>query len=273
MMFGVIFSIIFGIILFYLNRNWQPRVPIFISKNKILRIGHRGVPVNEHENTLKSFKLAIKSNLDGIELDVQLTSDKELIVYHDWTCINNLGFEVDIEKTDHFTLQNIKLTNKPETNMPLLSDVLSILPNKYIKIIEIKSKHIKNTGIEKKIITILEKYQVINSCIISSFNPFIIRRINRLNSNIQTAFLWTMDEPVFLINTPLWVWWCRPDGFHADINYLNQNLVNWVRKNQMSIFGFTVRSEEQYKRAIDLDLDGIFIDDPKLNYNIKPLKK
>ena len=267
-MLWVIFSIIFVIILFYLNNSWQPKIPFFISQNKILRIGHRGVPINEHENTLKSFKLAVASNLDGVELDVQLTSDKELIVYHDWTCINNLGFEVVIENMDYSTLQNIKLTNEPNGNMPLLSEVLSILPNKYIKIIEIKSKYIKNTGIEKKILTMLEKYKIINSCIISSFNPFVIRRINRLNSNIQTALLWTMDDPIFLINTPLWVWWCRPDGFHADINYLNQNLVNWIRKNQMSIFGFTVKSEEQYQKALDLDLDGIFIDDPKLNYNI-----
>ena len=46
---------------------------------------HRGASGYAPENTLEAFALAVESKADGIELDVQLTKDKKLIVIHDET--------------------------------------------------------------------------------------------------------------------------------------------------------------------------------------------
>ena len=49
----------------------------------MLIFGHRGAPSIKTENTLASFEAALSCNVDGIELDIQLTSDEKIIVYHD----------------------------------------------------------------------------------------------------------------------------------------------------------------------------------------------
>ena len=41
-------------------------------------------------NTIESFKLAFEAGLQGVELDVQITQDKKLIVFHDWEIINKI---------------------------------------------------------------------------------------------------------------------------------------------------------------------------------------
>ena len=52
---------------------------------KMLKIGHRGAKGHVPENTLISFQKAIELGVDGIELDVHLTSDNHLVVIHDNT--------------------------------------------------------------------------------------------------------------------------------------------------------------------------------------------
>ena len=56
-----------------------------LYKNKTpLFIGHRGSPWKFSENTPQSFLYAIESGADGVEMDVQITKDKEIIVFHDY---------------------------------------------------------------------------------------------------------------------------------------------------------------------------------------------
>ena len=143
--------------------------------------------------------------------------------------------------------------------------MLDILPKNYIKIIEIKSIHLLNTGIEKNILDIIKIYEIETSCIVSSFNPFVIMRVRKLNPNIQTAYLWSKKDPQFIFNSPLWVWLCRPDGFHADITFLEEKLMKWIRRKNMSVFTFTVISQQHFSKALNLGVDGIIMDDPYLN--------
>ena len=69
----------------------------------------------------------------------------------------------------------------------------------------------------------------------------------------------------FIINSPLWVWWCKPDGFHVDIDFLDKNLINWIRRKKMSTLAYTIIDQKQLEKTQRLELDGIIIDDPHLN--------
>jgi glycerophosphoryl diester phosphodiesterase len=89
--------------------------------------------------------------------------------------------------------------------------------------------------------------------------------VRKLNPNIQTAYLWTKNDPLFIINSPLLAWWCKPDGFHADIDFLEEHLMKWIRRKKMSVLTFTVISQQQLSKALNLEVDGIIMDDPHLN--------
>jgi len=265
MIWTELFIILLIISFFYYKKDWHPKRPSFFSKGKLIRIGHRGAPLMAYENTLDSFIKAMEAGVDGIEMDVQYSADKQLIVYHNWDLYPLIGREKRIEKTSYSKIEKIRFNNEDSNKIPLFTEVLDILPKKCIKIIEIKSIQLLNTGIEKNILDILKNNNIENKCIISSFNPFVIRRVRKLNPNIQTAFLWTKNSPQLIINTPLWVWWCKPDGFHVDIDFLDKNLINWIRRKKMSTLAYTIIDKKQLEKTQHLELDGIIIDDPYLN--------
>ena len=48
-------------------------------------VGHRGFPHVAPQNTLSSFRAAIAAGADGVETDVQLTKDGEMVIHHDYS--------------------------------------------------------------------------------------------------------------------------------------------------------------------------------------------
>ena len=153
----------FEIILFLLiiigaynyQKKWAPIHPLLHFHESIMKIGHRGAPLLAYENTLSSFKKAIEAGVDGIELDVQQSSDGKLVVFHDWDLSNLTGSDKKIESLSSMDISNITFPNESENKyIPFFSEVVEILPKECLLIIEIKSAHILNTGIEKNILQI-----------------------------------------------------------------------------------------------------------------------
>ena len=109
----------------------------------------------------------------------------------------------------------------------------------------------------------IKKYNLEEQCIISSFNPFVLYRIKKIMSNINTAFLWS-KRPEFILNSPLWVWMCRPDGFHVDICFLDNKLIKWIRKKNMSVIVYTVNNKPNLNKSIELEVNGVITDNPEI---------
>ena len=199
----VYISIIGGIlILFYLYNKfirWIPNTPSILNTDKLFIYGHRGVPSQAPENTLYSFQKAFELNVDGIELDVQITKDNILVVHHDshlerltgkQTFISDLSYNellsIDARGTEFGSLEIQRI--------PKLEDVLDILPENTAINIEIKSQQLLSEGMEQPVVDAILKYDLLNKAIVSSFNPLRLRKIKSLNSNITTAQLCDEDE-------------------------------------------------------------------------------
>ena len=242
---------------------WNPMRPAFYPYGKMIIIGHRGAPVLAPENTLESFEEAFKTDIKGVELDVQISKDGELVVYHDW----NLGNITDsLQNIDNLNYSEIQdFSQKNNYHIPLLSEVLGIFPKDKFINIEIKSQHYSNTLLIKKIVKMIWKYKLETCVVVSSFNPFVLQYIKKKSPTIPTAYLWSSEDALFLFNSPLWIWICRPDGFHINIENVDENIVRWARKNNLSIFAFTINSASELFKAQELKLDGIFTNDPYLN--------
>ena len=166
------------------TKNWVPVYPPFYSTGKLVKIGHRGLPSLAFENTLDSFQKAIDMGMDGLELDVQFSADKELVVYHNWSIVCDSGEIELIENLSSAEIQKISLNKNEQNKIPLLTDVLDILNNKIIINIEIKATRIVNTNIEKNVLKLIKSYGFEKNCVISSFNPFVIRRVKKIDPKI-----------------------------------------------------------------------------------------
>lgn len=152
-------------------------------------IAHRGVHDNKTipENSLLAFKTALKYNYP-IELDVQLTKDNILVVFHDYNLKRMTNKTNLIKNTTYSDLQKIKLLSTNET-IPTLYEVLQLVNSKVLLDIEIKNtKQIKKTC--KILINTLKNY---HNFILKSFNPKIVRYLKKHYPHLEVGYLITND--------------------------------------------------------------------------------
>src|SRR5699024_1574474 len=124
-------------------------------------IGHRGFASQYPENSLVGFTKAAELGVDGIELDLHLTKDGEVVVMHDETIdrmTNGSGAiaEMTLAELDQFRLKNgVALTTSDE-RIPTLKDVFAALePYPHLLVnLEIKTHIFLYKGIEEKVLDI-----------------------------------------------------------------------------------------------------------------------
>lgn len=156
--------------------------------------GHRGVPSLATENSISSFKMILEKNIEAVELDVHITKDEKLLVMHDFNTLRMSGIEHVITETNYDTLK--ALTIGDEEKIPLLNEVFDILTDKVFYDIEIKSKSTNNVKLVKELYRVITDYKLKENCMVSSFNPFVLKEFNKLKSGIQTGLIYSNDAEV-----------------------------------------------------------------------------
>ena len=253
---------------------WVPLLPKQLQKIKFLYYGHRGSPLVSPENTLLSFQEAIDNSMDGIELDVQLTKDQKLVIYHD----EYINYNNSIVKISNLTLAEINQIDVRKNfnelsfqKIPELEEVLNILPHNIILNIEVKSYgwDMFNNKIERQLLSVIDDKINYNQLIISSFNPLVIKRIKELNSSISIALIWSKKSYKWFTfgivsNYKLFAYYSKPDVFHVNIKDVNQSMINWFSKRNIQLYAYTVNTKSDLEKAKKYNLNGIFTDDPKI---------
>ena len=262
----IIFIIISIFIIYRLFfTQWSPSLIKQLIEKDFFYYGHRGAPSIAYENTLQSFSVAINHDMDGLELDVQLTKDGHFIVYHD-QYINYNNSNCEIHSLNLSEIQSIELNQKKRQSesikIPLLNEVLKIVPKNIILNNEIKSYRWRiSNDLEHKLIQLIRKSFIEKQIIISSFNPRIIKIIKRLNPDIPTALIWSSQSS---LNYKIFCYYSKPDAFHVNINDVNKQMVNWFNKKNMRMYAYTINSSEDLRTVQQYNLDGVFTDNPKI---------
>lgn len=140
-------------------------------------IAHRGLFSADQsvpENSLPAFRAAREAGY-GVELDVQLSADGEVVVFHDDTLFRVCGVNA---RVDSLTLAELKKLSLFGTNerIPLFSEVLEALGGGPPLIVELKNGK-RNADLCDKTLRLLKSYK--GDFCIESFNPFILRRFKK----------------------------------------------------------------------------------------------
>lgn len=140
----------------------------FQSRN----FAHRGLHTRDKavpENSLEAFRLAAEAGY-GIELDVQLSRDGEVVVFHDDTLNRVCGVDERVDALDLEQLQKLSLCGSRET-IPLFSDVLKTIGGRVPIIVELKTGK-RNGELCEKTLALLRAYE--GPVCIESFHPMIV---------------------------------------------------------------------------------------------------
>ena len=141
----------------------------FMYKN----FAHRGLHKKDKtvpENSLAAFERASSYGY-GIELDVQLSKDGQVVVFHDDTLNRVCGVDSRVDEKTYDELSKIRLRGTTQT-IPLFSEVLKTVRGRGPLIVELKNGK-RNEELCEKTYALLEKYS--GEYCIESFNPFIVR--------------------------------------------------------------------------------------------------
>ncbi len=170
---AAISAVVFLVYLFILVR---PKGRLPDDKSLLCDYAHRGlhgggVP----ENSLEAFELACRAGY-GIELDIQLSKDGEVMVFHDGTLNRMTGVDKDLCELTAAELSELRLAGT-EYKIPTLREVLALVDGRVPLLVELKGGTL-DTTLCGKAYEILKDYK--GSFCLESFNPWLVKGIKEL---------------------------------------------------------------------------------------------
>ncbi|MGB4660442.1 MAG: glycerophosphodiester phosphodiesterase [Mobilitalea sp.] len=225
---------------------------------------HRGASGYAPENTLESFRLAVKMGADGIELDVRLTKDNQMVVSHDESIhrvSNGNGFIRD------YTLSELKKFNFNRlhaeyefTPIATLEEVLGELKDTALSInIEIKGGVYVYNNLEEKVLELVKQMKMEDRILYSSFNHYSMLRIKEINPEAKTGLLY---EDGF-VDVPQYGKRIGADALHPTFKNLKYpNLAEDCKELGLLLNVWTVNSEKDIRYVCECGVSGVITNYP-----------
>lgn len=227
-------------------------------------VAHRGSRINRPENTLAAFEEAIRVGADGIELDVHLSKDGEIVVIHDETVdrtTNGVGLVKDMTVAE---LKELDAgiwfdTEYAGQRLPTLREVFELLAERQYKgvlNIELKTSVYPYKGIEKKIGTLLAEADWPFEVMYSSFSLRSLLKMHRIDPKAELGYLVSKKSMLVFLGR-----------FLPFIGALHLSY-RWYFKNGKSakkhLRLWTVNDEKVMKKAFQQGVTAIITDKPEI---------
>ncbi|MHA1670016.1 MAG: glycerophosphodiester phosphodiesterase [Promethearchaeota archaeon] len=222
-------------------------------------MGHKGATKIAPENTLKSFKEAIRLKADYVEFDVQETIDGEIVIIHDENTLRTAGTDGIVKQMTLKELKKLNFGNGEQ--IPTLLELIDLAKNKISLNCEIKVG-----GIAKKIVQIFQDAEILDSTMISSFLHEELIKIQKIEPKLKLATLVPNEAGKFsdwnykkkLIDNT------SENNYYA-INPLyklaDRRFIEYAHEKKIKVFPWTVNSGIAMKKLINMGTDGIITDD------------
>lgn len=227
---------------------------------------HRGDRGEYPENTMLAFKKAVEAGCDGIELDVQLSKDGEVVIFHDETLertTDGRGFVRDYTLAELKKLDagKIKEGKYGFCEIPTLQEYCAWVGDfNIVTNVEIKSGVFYYEELEEKTLEIVRRYGLEEKVLCSSFNHMSIHLLKQLSPSLKCGALVEYED---LGNAG---YYCKKHGFdcfHPDYRtFLKADMEN-CKIHGIEVNVWTVNEKEVLRKLYEWGCDGVFSDYPK----------
>jgi glycerophosphoryl diester phosphodiesterase len=233
-----------------------------------LNFAHRGASAEAPANTLAAFMLASELGADGIELDVHLSRDGEIVVIHDFTVESTTDGEGKVANKTLAELRELDAGSWFDPafagqQIPTLQEVVDAVGDRLLLNIEIKTKSLRDSTLSAEVVRLIERNHLFNRVVVSSFNPRSLRWVRQLNSSIPIGFLYSPDQP----------WWLRgewmqalvqPDALHPHYSQLDDEMMMRARERGYRIHTWTVDDPGEMWKLVRQRVDLIITNRPDI---------
>jgi len=227
-----------------------------------LVIAHRGASADAPENTIAAFELALEQGADGIELDVHLSADGHPVVIHDFTLDRTTNGSGPVSAQRVRDLKRLDAGGWRERRflgqrVQTLQEVLERFRDRARFWIELKAGSRVYPGIEERVVSTLEIYDVVDRSLLQSFDQDAIALTRSLNREIRVGVL--VEE------APIQARLLAPGVANAicpGADLVTENLLTRIKEAGLECYVWTVNEPVLMDRLVNWQVNGIITDRP-----------
>lgn len=251
------------------------------NMNTFVNYAHRGASAYAPENTMAAFKKAFQIGANGIELDLQKTKDGKIVIFHD----NKIDKKSNgTGKISDYTYKELLefdfgswFSNEFENEkIVLFEDFMKEVSDKNL----ILAIELKEEGIEKETLEIINEYYDKDNIFITSFIYNALSNVRKLDKNIKIG--WLIKEEINQKNILEFIK-ISGNQICPPANLVSDDGIKLARKNNLSVRLWGVSNEEIMNKVFNLDIDGMTVNFPdklkqlmtenNLQYELNNLRK
>jgi glycerophosphoryl diester phosphodiesterase len=245
-----------------------------------VNFAHRGASARAPENTLEAFQLAVGAGAGGLELDVHMTRDKEIVVIHDATVdrtTDGFGAVAEME-LDELRVLDASCGFSPDggrthpyrgrgLRIPTLAEVYERFPAAFVNI-DIKESQL---GVEETVLRVIRDAGAEERSLVVSNDHAVVRRFRRVSGGeISTGASRLETGAFYLLSRLRLERLCRPAYValqvpveHEGITLVTPRFLDAAHSREVRVDAWTINDAGEMRRLLDLGVDVIMTDLPQ----------
>lgn len=232
-------------------------------------IAHRGYSKLFPENTMLAFQEANAFDIAGIELDVQLTKDGQVVICHDETIdrtSNGKGFIKDLTLTElkafsFYGAFEYQFAKNEHIQIPTLEEFFQwFKPLDIMVNIELKTNILRYDGLVEKVNDLIQDYKLTDRVVLSSFQHHTMNMAKSINTDLKTGLL-TMNGT---LKPGDYTAHHGHDYYHPFFMSLEPEDIGNLMDNNIGINTYTVNKAEDIQKMIHTGVTNVITDDVAL---------
>jgi glycerophosphoryl diester phosphodiesterase len=245
-----------------------------------VNLAHRGASARAPENTLEAFREAVEAGAGGLELDVHITLDGEVVVIHDPTVYRTTNGSGDVAQ---MSLEEIRALDagyrfSPDggsthpyrgrgLRVPRLAEVYEEFPDVPVNI-EIKRAQ---PGVEESVLEVIRDADAAGRTLVASNRHEVVRRFRRISGgSISTAASRREIANFYVLSRLRLERLYRPayDALqvppeHRGTKVVTPRFLEAAHDRGVRVDVWTINEPDEMRRMLDLGADGIMTDRPE----------
>jgi len=255
------------------------------GKQRILRgewpvnLAHRGASTLAPENTIEAFRIAVEEGAGGLELDVHLTREGQVVVIHDPTVDRSTSgtgavSEMTLDELRGFDAgHNFSLGGGPtrpyrgrDVRVPTLREVLQAFPGVAVNI-DLKADR---PGIEEAVLGVLREANASGRALVVSTRHATVKRFRKISGGHISTGASRWEIGVFYLLSRLRLEWFLHPAYdalqvpirHRGIPLVTPRFVRAAHARGVRVDVWTINQADEMRRLLDLGVDVIMTDRP-----------
>lgn len=223
-----------------------------------LSIGHRGASAYAPENTMAAFRKAHELGADGVELDVQLSKDGQVVIMHDDRInrtTNGAGYVKDktLMELVEYDAGGWFSSEFQNERIPTLEELFDFAKGKMLANVELKKSN-EPEALVLAVKQVADKFHNYPDCLFTSFDLATVNAIVRIMPNARCGLLIDKYSPA--------VWEGAWPFVAAKTRLVADDLFRESQEHKKSLVAWTANEEEEIKRLVNVGVGRIITNYP-----------